>query len=251
MAEIYHNTLACTGTFCAAFHRPFAMRGGIGVIFHNTLTSQWSAGVSMDNVRSYFGIGHEFGDCNSLSFADGNTQGMSGWPCRDQIGRGKDAGEWTAAEIGAQQPGPAQDYHPWYVWKNIIAGTLNEIDYDTLNGDNNGIHIVEDRDVFFYTSTFNGTSGVGEDLMAGRPATCTTNPSGLAETTGWGSGYWATDGGTNWNMINGAGNEVTTEVSMSARQRIIGSSHTLLSNIPIRYSSEKASLFSSFPRLFT
>lgn len=201
MAEIYHNTLTCTGTFCAGFHRPFAMRGGIGVIFHNILTSQWSAGVTMDNVRSYFGIGHEFGDCNGLSFADGNTPGFSGWPCRDQIGRGQDTNEWTAAQIANATPGPAQSYRPWYAWKNSIAGMLNEISYDLLTGDNNGIHIVKDRDVFFSASTFDGTSGVGEGPSP-PPSICTTNPSGLAGTAGWGPAYWATDQGE-WNNKNG------------------------------------------------
>lgn len=240
MAEIYHNILSCTGTYCNGFRRPFAMRAGIGVLFHNTLTSQWSAGVTMDNVRSYFGTDHEFGDCNGLSFADGNTPGMFGWPCRDQIGRGRDTDEWTAAEIGTQQAGPAQAYRPWYIWKNTILGTTNEVDYDTLNADHNSIHIVEDRDVFFYTSTFNGGSGTGEGQMIARPSSCTTNPSGLSGTSGWGVGYWAIDGGTNWNTSNGSGNDGG---SMSVQARIPGFSSTSLSPIRIRYSFTESSAF--------
>jgi len=56
--------------------------------------------------------------------------------------------------------------------------------------------LVEDRDFWDENPSFDGTSGVGVGLYADMPATCTT-----------GVGYWTTDKGGNWNIINGTTND--------------------------------------------
>lgn len=62
--------------------------------------------------------------------------------------------------------------------------------------------LIPNRDFYNYTSSFNGTSGVGSGTLANRPATCTT-----------GVAYWATDQG-NWNTSgNGFGQGVLYQCS--------------------------------------
>jgi hypothetical protein len=188
--EIYNNTM--TNTASKPGYRPFLIRGGTGMIFHNTTDGRYlNETLDIDNARSFeVSIENQvsrFGMCDGSSFIDGNVGGQHGWPCRDQIGRSTDASIWNYGS-----PAPAQASYPAFIWRNTNpSGELRV----NLNCDNSGIpcsiqstyHIVADRDYYIYKAGFNGTSGVGEGTLAQRPTTCTV-----------GVGYWATDQGE-WN----------------------------------------------------
>ena len=89
----------------------------------------------------------------------------------------------------------AQPLMPAYFWGNVkgdsvpVSVFVAEGDQDCpLAGDSlNRDHIVANRDWYNQKTPFDGTTGVGNGLLAARPATCTT-----------GVGYWATDQGE-WN----------------------------------------------------
>ena len=187
--EIYNNTLNNPSN---PGYRPFLIRGGTGMIFHNTTDGRYlNDELDIDNARSFEvsieGQVSRFGMCDGSSYIDGNVSGQHGWPCRDQIGRSTDASQWNYGN-----PAPAQASYPAYIWRNTNPSGELPIH---LNCDNSGIpcsiqstyHIVANRDFYAYKSGFNGTSGVGEGTLAQRPSTCTV-----------GVGYWATDQGE-WN----------------------------------------------------
>ena len=177
-AEVYKNTFTLTGTFTSGFSRPYFIRGGTGMVFHNTQNQNYSENsISIDGVRS------QTGECNGSSVMDGNTPGQQGWPCRDQIGRTTDAFYWAAAP-GA--PAPSQGSAPMHFWKN--TSPAGEVTW-SLNGFAPllPVHLQADRDFYQWTASFNGTSGIGQGTLAQRPSTCTT-----------GVAYWATDQGE-WN----------------------------------------------------
>lgn len=230
--ELYNNTWTNVSTPSNAPHsfRQWFIRGGTGVIFHDTSDGNaQNADINMDNDRSHecsissnqhgcpvvangqqqvtaWGmcgwdgtdgtLGSEQPDGNS--FIDGNVAGGRGYPCRDQIGRSQDVSRWSGSFTN---PAPAQNFQPAYIWRN--TDPRGEVPV-SLNWENSGIpsshqstyHLVESRDYYTYRSSFDGSAGVGEGLRASRPATCTT-----------GVGYWSTDGGGNWNTINGTAND--------------------------------------------
>ncbi len=71
--EIYENTFNATKYMYA----PFRLRGGTGVVYSNTIKGDYEdPNILIDNVRTYEGYCTEY-------------------PCRDQIGRGRDAWLWT------------------------------------------------------------------------------------------------------------------------------------------------------------
>ena len=95
---------------------------------------------------------------------------------------------------GGDDPTPVgwtnNELRPVVGWGNTKGGVIDAMTSQMPN------HIVENT--HFYTEkaspSFNGTVGVGRGLRSARPATCTT-----------GVYYWSTDGGTNWNTLNGSG----------------------------------------------
>jgi hypothetical protein len=101
--------------------------------------------------------------------------GPHGYPCRDQVGRTHD-----------------QALAPVYEWNN---GSVHTGTWDggggssTYPGINAGVSItnwlLENRDYFNFTTSFNGTVGVGSGLLSARPSTCTPS-----------AGYFATDTNT-------------------------------------------------------
>jgi hypothetical protein len=103
---------------------------------------------------------------------------MSGYPCRDQIGRSQDTTQWAPGRPYAQV------FQPVYFWNNLINGSEFDIDNSGLN-----TWIRQDRDWYTTNSAFNGTAGVGSGPIASRPSTCTT-----------GVAYWATNEGE-WNSL--------------------------------------------------
>jgi hypothetical protein len=144
--EIYENTFhASTSLFTAMF-----LRGGTGVAFNNTITGSYGTPpMRMDNVRS-FSRPTGPGGCDGTSPWDGNLGGAEspGWPCRDQIGRGRDEFLWTTAT-----PFPPQTSEPAYFWGNTFQG--NPINPGVVSCSNNTVvqggpcaHIQLGRDFF-------------------------------------------------------------------------------------------------------
>jgi hypothetical protein len=112
--EIYNNTQ--DAPTAGIMWTPMFIRGGTGVIYNNTVTGAWTQPkITLDNIRSFL-TGYDYGVCDGRSAADGN-QLANGWPCRDQIGRGKDSALWTTSN-----PYPPQASEPAYFWNNTVQG---------------------------------------------------------------------------------------------------------------------------------
>ena len=192
--EIYNNTMSNP---LWKNYRPYFIRGGTGMVFHNTSDGKFlNNEIDIDNARSsedsIAGQLGAFGFCDGTHFPDGNMSGQQGWPCRDQIGRSTDASFWT----GFGSPSPAQASAPAYFWRNTEPGGETPVSRSCETAGNprcirqNTYHLLGNRDYYAYSSSFNGTVGIGEGPLASRPATCTT-----------GVAYWATDVGE-WNSRN-------------------------------------------------
>ena len=173
--EIYGNII---NNQSSAVYFPFRLRGGTGLALYNSIIGNWTNdAIALDNVRSYASAGLGGGMCNGSSAWDGN-QDSTGWPCRDQIGRGYDSSFWNYAS-------PA----PYLQVSMPVYGALNrsetntELPFTVINSSGNAIKA--NRDFYGYTASFNGTSGMGVGTLANRPATCTKEV-----------GYWATDQST-------------------------------------------------------
>jgi len=172
--EIYGNIINNTGD---SIYYPFRIRGGTGAIFYNSVIGTWTNdGIALDNVRSYAdtGDGHL---CNGNSTWDGNED-STGYPCRDQIGRGGDAVQWIYSPPGAY----TQILAPAYMWLNRTE-TNNELSVDVINSSGN--HIKANRDFYAYNVSFDGTAGnngMGCGSLTNRPSMCIA-----------GQSYWATN----------------------------------------------------------
>ena len=136
--EIYDNQINNNGSY---IWYPFRMRGGTGVIFGNNISGHWTnTGIAFDNVRDYADVGP--GLCNgSVSGWDGNVAGQDGWPCRDQIGRGKDNVQWDDNPLQNH----SQTSEPAYVWNNLYDGIEVSVKKVNTGGFD---HIQEGRDYF-------------------------------------------------------------------------------------------------------
>lgn len=204
--EMYYNNWTNVSTPSGAPHsfRQWFVRGGTGVIHHDTSDGNAQhPNVFLDNDRSeetsVISQMGAWGMCAidgtapyaihsaGTSFIDANGVGLFGWLCRDSIGASQDVSRWGAA---FPNPAPAQIHQPAYIWRN--TDPRGEIPVE-LNCEGSGIpcsyigtyHIIANRDYYIYNAAFNGTSGVGEGVLASRPATCTT-----------GVAYWVTDRGS-------------------------------------------------------
>src|SRR5262249_951579 len=105
------------------------------------------------------------------------------YPCRDQIGRIRDAlftGDETA---------PQTELAPMYFWQNFSGSTQYVPDLSNTDGFMVQ-HIVQNRDWYTQNTSFDGGTAVGVGTLAQRPPTCA---SGVA--------YWAVDEGE-WNSKN-------------------------------------------------
>ena len=136
-AEIYKNNFSAT----VAMSHVFFQRAGEGVIWGNVIagTNYAADGFKFDNIRSYTNTGTS-GCCDGNSSWDANTADEEGWPCRDQIGRGKDNAAW---------PDAGQASSPYYEWDN------------TRNGANLDPTVVN-------TGSTCKTGGSSADIVAGR-----------------------------------------------------------------------------------
>ena len=179
--EIYGNTIDNPGS---SIYFPYRLRGGTGVVFNDTIVGTWTFyGIALDNVRSYADCGYG-GFCDGNSTWDGNED-ATGYPCRDQIGRGPDNPQWDHnLPAGAY----TQPLVPAYAWENRRQSNNALVPFQVINSGQD--HIKPNRDYYNHNETFNGTSGVGVGLYADMSATCTT-----------GVAYWATDQGE-WNSEN-------------------------------------------------
>jgi hypothetical protein len=183
--EFYYNTI-----YGSTKAGSFFIRGGTGVAFNNALSGTFEIdGLIVDNVRSFDAVG-DGGLCDGDSPWDGN-QDATGWPCRDQIGRGPDNPRWDHRTLGAY----TQPSMPAYMWSNTNPGGGN---LAVAVGNNSNRHIKPNRDYFHFSSATGSpqTVGVQVGTFANRPAGCTT-----------GVGYWATDQG-NWNQSGRGGQGV-------------------------------------------
>jgi hypothetical protein len=184
--EFYKNTLTQTaaGNFGFAF-----IRGGSGVVWGNRVTGSLTRDLTLDNMRSQSAV-PSVGACNGSSNWDQNLGGMSGYGCRDQIGRQRDAALWSPG-----QP-YTQDLRPAYFWGNERNGvpwtvTLSgACSFTCLAATLNQLHLGQNRDWYNQQASFTGATGVGVGPLASRPSSCTP-----------GVGYWATDQGS-WNVRN-------------------------------------------------
>jgi hypothetical protein len=163
------------------------MRGGTGMFYNNYVTGPHSANyvIEFDNVRSFKSgcynncystptpLAQDSGLCDGKSSWDGNQSGERGWPCRDQIGRGKDMGADSSVI------GKATSSEPAYLWTNKRSTGASVA---VVIGNDCGNWIQADRDYYNHNASFDGTSGTGCGTLEARPSTC--NP---------GVGYWATN----------------------------------------------------------
>ncbi len=171
--EVYGNIYNVRNNYSQTGGMSERWRAGTGVHFFNSYVGSWaSMGIPLDAVRSY-AANSVTTKCNGSSPWDGN-QDSTGWPCRDQIGRGPDNPRWIANPAGAY----TQVSMPAYFFGNR-AGSQDYPPY-VINWSTS--HIKPNRDYYAYTPSFNGTSGVGCGPLASRPSTCTK-----------GVAYWATN----------------------------------------------------------
>jgi hypothetical protein len=177
--EIYKNTIKGAG-WTTGF-----MRGGVGVVWGNTIATGLGPWV-LDNVRS-FNTGYDYGSCDGTSTADGNTAAWQGYPCRDQIGRGQDLCLSKPSSTAATASGwCAQAHEPTYFFLNRTGNSITPID-TSGRGRSSTLHVLANRDFFNEVADSTGASGVGAGPIGSRPAACTP-----------GVAYWATNEGS-WN----------------------------------------------------
>lgn len=170
--EIYGNSYNNTDD---AIWLPIFMRAGTGAIFNNYVFGSWTSdAIAFDNIRSFTDVGGTAGLCDGDSTWDGNTD-ATGYPCRDQIGRGPDATQWEDNPAGEY----TQPLIPAYLWNNRNdAGAVVAVVVINDSGD----HVKANRDYYDYNTSFDGTAGCGCGTLAALPETCTA-----------GTAYWATD----------------------------------------------------------
>jgi hypothetical protein len=148
-------------------------RGGTGVKFFNRIEGNWNNWyIGLDNVRSYTSR-EPFGICDGSHVGVDGNEDATGYPCRDQIGRGPDATLWNGTNGTYTQP-----LEPAYFFANI--GDSGSVSVDVINSSSD--HIKPNRDYYAQGASFTGATGVGCGTLVARPATCTT-----------GVAYWATD----------------------------------------------------------
>jgi hypothetical protein len=192
--EVYNNDFEWTNS-AAASSTTLTLRDGTGLVWGNT-ANHYAGFVSMwtdrtKNDLSWGSTPGSWGYCGTTfgpSAWDG-TQDSSGYPCIDQIGRGKGdliTGLFPAKinSVTGTISWPHQAIEPVYEWGNSWSSP----GYGSYWGAA-GSNIQQNRDYYLYTASFNGTSGTGSGLLSARPSTCTAGPGGNTN----GVAYWATD----------------------------------------------------------
>jgi hypothetical protein len=137
--EVYNNTFQADSPVYMALGN---IRGGTGVIFNNTFTGQFTIPIRITNYRTCSGYGAFCngtwsGRCDGNDPLDGNSPGMQGYPCYDQIGRST-----------------GQTLEPLYEWNNTFNGANAQIFVYLFDGCTNpsvSDHIKQGRD--YYSDT--------------------------------------------------------------------------------------------------
>jgi hypothetical protein len=180
--EIYRNTFVNEDDGWI----PILIRGGTGFAFGNTASGYDDNRIAL-SMTDRTSTTWEVGVCDGTKAWDGN-EGPGGYPCRDQIGRGKDVSLATD-----EDPYPAQVLEPVYTWLNRTGASIMPVFEHS-----GGTYISPNVDYYDEDSTHcpanpagSCTQGVGSGTLANRPASCTI-----------GVGYWATDQGS-WNNKEG------------------------------------------------
>ncbi len=163
-------------------------------------TANWGSTIQSNTANSFAtSVAAQPGAGLAHTASSGDAmQVLSAYPCLDQVGRGagtliQDSSNGNGIPVLASTGKPGADNQasdPAYEWLDNQDGTTKP---GFTVGGTGYFHIQPNRDYFAWTSSFNGTSGVGSGVLASRPATCTT-----------GVGYWATDQG-NWNQSGSGG----------------------------------------------
>ena len=120
--EIYDNTFlpASHGAFLA-----IQSRGGSAVVFNNTISDPGGAyniPIGVTNYRSCCYAGapcSSHGQCDGTNPIDGN-QDETGWPCKDQIGRGTQQGSYPFYEWNNTRNGADVDVVVYYTWPACV-----------------------------------------------------------------------------------------------------------------------------------
>lgn len=226
--EVYQNAFVGVNGDTINSFTAVGYRMGTGVIWGNTSSFMENL-ISSGNDRTNGGHPQTatpggWGYCGTLgtppavgpSNWDGNSIGVTGYPCVDYIGRG------TSDVLNGSFPNkcdvttgcstfngtwPHNYLEPIYEWLDQYqVGATWQFNLFS-NGDGNTATI--NRDYYTYTlawngsaftgTAFNGTVGTGSGLLASRPGTCTAGPGGTYGASAVGSNgvaYWATDTNT-------------------------------------------------------
>ena len=135
--EIYDNTLTGKDT-----DSPFSLRGGTGVVFDNSINGTYNrCKILVENDRScpdraWQGVcGDTVNYKMQPNWPRDGWQDATGWPCRDQIGRGPDSAS-------------KQKSAPLYVWNNTFNGALVNVQLNSALCAAMANHIKKDRDYF-------------------------------------------------------------------------------------------------------
>lgn len=187
--ETYNNSIVDLDTRDTCYFGMALIRGGTGAWFNNAMSGSIAGcnmSATLDNVRSSWSSSIDgVGPCNGSSNWDQNVAGESGWRCRDQIGTGRDLGQWNHVTPSAWN----QEIKPAYIWGNTRSGST--ITATVASNARNTLHIKTNRDYYDHSSATGSpqTVGVRVGTIANRPAGCTA-----------GVAYWATDEGE-WNSL--------------------------------------------------
>ena len=108
--EFYNNTLHTDNAILLGIGQ---QAGGTGVIFSNRFKGPFNSMCKLSDYRTCCGLGYscnpKWSRCDGNDPIDGNTPGMMGYPCYDQIGRAPDS-----------DGDGIQDLEPVYEWDNLI-----------------------------------------------------------------------------------------------------------------------------------
>lgn len=206
--EVYDNTFKANDTPGNYLYDFFYEDSGTALLWGNSIGTGYENLVILISARtSSSAMGYSesappngWGYCGSSdgpSAWDGNNN-SSGYPCLDDPGRGQGdvlSGQYfpnVVDSVSGTIEWPHELLEPVYEWLNTwtpLSG-YNSTDYTT-----NSV-ASQNRDFYAYTTSFNGTSGVGSGTYANRPSACTAGPGGTygqSPTGSFGVAYWATD----------------------------------------------------------
>lgn len=184
--EVYGNQWTCDPARIDCGSAAIFVRGGTGLVWGNTArNTKHFITANNDRANTFHAFTpppNGWGYCGTTygpSAWDKNTD-SSGYPCVDQVGRGK--GDLLPQSYWPVNPfWPNQALEPIYEWHNSIqfAPTWGGVVFDA------DPTIMKNRDYYLQTSAFDGSAGLGSGLFSGRPSTCSVNVA-----------YWATDTST-------------------------------------------------------